>query len=172
MARSSTNAVNVGAAASGSVTNASFRGMAPGAKVFSISTSLLFGPNSDSYLQETAARTNALISNNSWQYFNDTEYDLAAASYDAAVRDALPGVTGSQPMLYVFAAGNSGGGSDDGVGGSADTIGSPGTAKNVITVGAIEQHATSPTKRPSLIRRYRNEWSPDHFGSPISHGWR
>jgi subtilisin-like proprotein convertase family protein len=136
---SSTNPINVGGAASSSVTNASFRGKAPGAKIFSISTSLLFGPNSDSYLQETAARTNALISNNSWQYFNDTEYDLAAASYDAAVRDALPTVTGSQPIIYVFAAGNSGGGSDDGVGGSADTIGSPGTAKNVITVGAIEQ---------------------------------
>ena len=136
---SSTNPVDVGSFAGGSVTNASFRGIAPGAKVFSISTSLLFGPNSDVYLQETAARSNALISNNSWQYFNDTEYDLAAASYDAAVRDALPTVSGSQPILYVFAAGNSGGGSDDGVGGSADTIGSPGTAKNVITVGAIEQ---------------------------------
>jgi subtilisin-like proprotein convertase family protein len=149
--RSSTNPVNVGAFASGSVTNASFRGKAPGAKVFSISTDLLFGPNSDSYLQETAARTNALISNNSWQYFDDTEYDLAAASYDAAVRDALPGVTGCQPLLYVFAAGNSGGGSDNGVGGSADTIGSPGTAKNVITVGAIEQ-ARNITNKTTITR--------------------
>ncbi len=149
--RSSTNPVNVGAFASGSLTNANFRGKAPGAKVFSISTDLLFGPNSDSYLQETATRTNALISNNSWQYFNDTEYDLAAASYDAAVRDALPGVTGSQPLLYVFACGNSGGGSDDGVGGSADTIGSPGTAKNVITVGAIEQ-ARNITNKTTITR--------------------
>jgi subtilisin family serine protease/subtilisin-like proprotein convertase family protein len=147
---SSTNPVDVGSFASGSVTNASFRGKAPGAKVFSISTSLLFGPNSDVYLQETAARTNAHISNNSWQYFNDTEYDLAAASYDAAVRDALPTVTGSQPIVYVFAAGNSGGGSDNGVGGAADTIGSPGTAKNVITVGAIEQ-ARNITNKTTII---------------------
>jgi len=128
---------------SSTVTNASgsimpgvtgqFRGIAPGARLFSMSAGW------DMYLQETAARTNALISNNSWHYFNDTEYDLAAASYDAAVRDALPGKTGSQPILYVFSAGNDGAGTDDGTGGSADTIGSPGTAKNVITVGAIEQ---------------------------------
>jgi len=136
-------------AQSSTVTNASgsvmpgvtgqFRGIAPEARLFSMSTDLTFGPGSDTYLQETAARTNALISNNSWHYFNDTDYDLAAASYDAAVRDALPGATGSQPMLFVFSAGNDGGGTDAGTGGSADTIGSPGTAKNVITVGAIEQ---------------------------------
>jgi subtilisin family serine protease/subtilisin-like proprotein convertase family protein len=139
-------------AQSSTVTNASgsvmpgvtgqFRGIAPSAKLFSISTDLTFGPGSDTYLQETAARTNALISNNSWHYFNDTEYDLAAASYDAAVRDALPGASGSQPVLYVFSAGNDGGGTAAGTGGSADSIGSPGTAKNVITVGAIEQFRT------------------------------
>ncbi len=123
-----------------------FRGMAPGARIFSISTDTLFGSGTDSYLQETAARTNAFISNNSWQYFNDTEYDLAAASYDAAVRDAWPERTGSQPMVYVFAAGNNGGGNDQGTGGSADTIGSPGTAKNVITVGAIEQYRNITNK--------------------------
>ncbi len=83
--------------------------------------------------------TNALISNNSWTYVGDNSYDLAAASYDAAVRDALPLVTGSQPVLFVFAAGNDGGGDDGGGGGDPDTILSPGTAKNVITVGALEQ---------------------------------
>ena len=75
----------------------------------------------DSYLQETPALTNALISNNSWGYDGDNDYDLAAASYDAAVRDALPGVTGSQPVLFVFAAGNDGGGDDNGGGGHRRT---------------------------------------------------
>jgi subtilisin-like proprotein convertase family protein len=128
--------------ASGSVmpaTNGQFRGKAPNAKLFSMTG------GSDYYLQQTAARTNALIANNSWTYANN-EYDLAAASYDAAVRDALPGVPGSQPVLFVFATGNNGtvnvyddGSDDNGQGGSADTILSPATAKNVITVGAIEQ---------------------------------
>ena len=57
-------------------------------------------------LQQTAARTNAFISNNGWTYAGN-EYDIAAASYDAAVRDSLPFTNGSSPALYVFAAGNS-----------------------------------------------------------------
>lgn len=138
--------------ASGSVmpaTNGQFRGIAPGANIFAMSidstfgivgSETSFGPAfSDQYLQETAARTNALISNNSWHYADDNEYDLAAASYDAAVRDALPEVTGSQPITYVFAAGNNGGGDDNGGSGSYGSVNSPATAKNVISVGALEQ---------------------------------
>ncbi len=128
--------------ASGSIMPAApgqFRGMAPAAKLFVMSADPEHGPASDTYLQQTAARTNAFISNNSWHYANDNVYDLAAARYDAAVRDALPGVSGSQPLIFVFGAGNAGNGGDDGFGGDPDSIQSPGTAKNVITVGAIDQ---------------------------------
>ena len=122
-------------------TNGQFRGMAPMATLYSVG-GIVGGSDtniiSDQYFQEAPALTNALISNNSWTYGNSV-YDLAAASYDAATRDALPAVTGSQPVLFVFSAGNNGNGTDDGGGGNADTILSPGTAKNVITVGAIEQ---------------------------------
>jgi subtilisin-like proprotein convertase family protein len=132
---------------SGSLSNANFRGMAPQATLLSLPIDLPSGAyQSDTYLQETAARsnyivlgrTNAMVSNNSWGYPDQSDYNTAAASYDAAVRDALPDVSGSQPMVYVFAAGNTGGGEDNGVGGVAGTVTSPGTAKNVITVGAIE----------------------------------
>jgi subtilisin-like proprotein convertase family protein len=124
-------------------TNYQFRGMAPGATLYSVA-GIAGGAEaavSDFYLQETPAQTNALISNNSWVYEGDSVYDLAAASYDAATRDALPFVTGSQPVLFVFAAGNDGDGSDseDLGGGTADSIDSPATAKNVITVGAIQE---------------------------------
>jgi subtilisin-like proprotein convertase family protein len=136
----------VGTNAQGSVTNASFRGMATNASAYVISLAFdtrpqgVFGvPLSDAYLQETAGRTNVFISNNSWDYDGDASYDMAAASYDASVRDAVPEVTGPQPLLYVFAAGNSGSGATDGSGGIPDTILSPATAKNVITVGSIEQ---------------------------------
>ena len=135
--------LNVGSVARGSVTNADFRGKAPSATLFSVG---FLGANdtnlpyiSDQYLQEMPALTNALISNNSWDN-GASEYDLEAASYDAAVRDALPGVTGPQPVLFVFAAGNNGGGSDNGGNAYGDTILSPGTAKNVVTVGALEQY--------------------------------
>jgi choice-of-anchor C domain-containing protein len=133
--------------ASGSImpgTNGQFRGMAPLANLYSVAAindafNALNVNVSDQYMQEAPALTNALISNNSWNYDGDNAYDLAAASYDAAVRDALPEVTGSQPVLFVFSAGNVGDGDNDGGGGNADTILSPATAKNVITVGALEQ---------------------------------
>ena len=121
-----------------------FRGMAPAATLFSVGgveggsdTNFI----SDQYLQEAPALTNALISNNSWNYGGDSAYDLEAASYDAAVRDALPLVTGSQPVLFVFSAGNEGNGDDttDPGSGTPDSIDSPATAKNVITVGAIQE---------------------------------
>ena len=123
-----------------------FRGMAPGANVFVLPVIQEERPRRsggtaafpDSRLHELAARTNALISNNSWNY-TTPGYDLAAARYDAATRDALPGQPGSQPLLFVFAAGNAGDGTQEGDGGESNSILSPGTAKNVITVGAIEQ---------------------------------
>ena len=56
--------------ASGSIMPAvgfQFRGQAPAAQVFAIAANPNPGPASDTYLQETAASTNAFISNNSWQ---------------------------------------------------------------------------------------------------------
>ena len=112
------SSLNVGSVAQGSVTNADFRGKAPLATLYSFAalddTGTLDIP--DQVLQEVPATNHALISNNSWVY-NDSTYNLAAASYDAAVRDALPFVTGSQPVLFVFSAGNDGGGDDSGGGG-------------------------------------------------------
>ena len=119
-------------------TNGHFRGMASAAKLFVQSIGSGLGTLPDLTLQETVAKTNAFISNNSWTYAGNSSYSLASASYDAAVRDSLSGVTGSQPVLYVFAAGNSGGGSDSGLSGNPGSVFSPGTSKNVITVGAIE----------------------------------
>lgn len=136
--------------AQGSVTNAQFGGRAPSARIFVLPIDLNTGPLvSDAFLQETYARTNlaiygstgrtnAPISNNSWGYTGAFEYNSISASYDAAARDALPEVPGDQPILFVFAAGNSGDGGDNGLGGGPDTISAPATAKNVITVGALE----------------------------------
>jgi subtilisin-like proprotein convertase family protein len=118
-----------------------FRGKAPKANLYVQSLDFFGGPIiTDTYLQTNAAsaNTNVYISNNSWGYITGDPYSMATASYDAAVRDALPGTNGSQPMIYVFAAGNGGFGDDNGMNAFADTILSPAAGKNVITVGAVE----------------------------------
>ena len=83
-----------------------------------------------------AYHSGARISSNSWGGYGDGSYDVDAQEYDALVRDAQPAdaaqpLEGNQEMIIVFAAGN------DGSSGSS-TINPPGSAKNVICVGASE----------------------------------
>ena len=90
----------------------------------------------------------ARISNNSWGISNFGGYHAASQAYDALVRDASPDA-GNQEMVEVFSAGNDGDGKgnpldpkgDEGYG----SITAPGTAKNVITVGAAESVRGSGT---------------------------
>jgi uncharacterized repeat protein (TIGR01451 family) len=86
-------------------------------------------------LQSRAYRDGARISTNSWGAPVGGAYNASAQRYDALVRDAQPTGSaepnpGNQEMVIIFSAGNQGAG--------ANTIGSPGTGKNVFTVGAGE----------------------------------
>ncbi len=75
----------------------------------------------------------ARISTNSWGMDNWGAYAVDDQLYDTLVRDAQPGsgaYAGHQQLSVVFSAGNAGS--------SDNSIGSPGNAKNVITVGAAE----------------------------------
>jgi subtilisin-like proprotein convertase family protein len=129
-----------GTNALGSLTNANYRGMAPGASVYPLPVDPISGSfRTDTFLQEATARTNIFISNNSWGYRGSRDYTSSSASFDAATRDSLPEKPGSQGVLYVFAAGDGGNGSASGSTGVPDTIISPATAKNVIAVGALDQ---------------------------------
>ncbi len=82
------------------------------------------------------SRTYALggrISSNSWGANTGGAYTTDDQAYDALVRDAQPGggaFAGNQEITILFAAGNAGS--------ASNTVGSPGNAKNVITVGAAE----------------------------------
>ncbi|MBJ6763828.1 S8 family serine peptidase [Myxococcaceae bacterium JPH2] len=85
-------------------------------------------------LQSRAYRDGMRISSNSWGA-DENIYDADAQRYDTLVRDAQPtgaavAAPGNQEMVIVFAAGNAGP--------DTKTMGTPGTAKNVITVGASE----------------------------------
>jgi hypothetical protein len=105
-----------------------------------VGASVIFDPddftNPDlAALESRAYQRGARISNNSWGGGNTGTYDIDSQVMDALVRDAQPAgspfaADGNQEMVVVVAAGN------DGPGGR--TIGSPASAKNVITVGASE----------------------------------
>ncbi len=110
-------------------------GIAPWARV---GVTAIFGPVPPSVgsWEPTAYGQGARISSNSWGLVDATRntinrYDFAAQAYDSIVRDAQSGTPGNQQLLVVFAAQNSGAKGEN-------TVGTPGTAKNVITVGASE----------------------------------
>ena len=91
-----------------------------------------------------AVADDAAISNNSWGNGDAGAYSTDSREFDALVRDARPGpgVPGNQQLVEVFAAGNTG---DREIGAANEgyaSINSPGTAKNVITVGASENVRT------------------------------
>ena len=99
-----------------------------------VGSSVIFDPvdfTSPDYptLASDAYQDGARVSNNSWGE-NDNSYNSDSQAYDALVRDAQPGVSGNQEMVFVFSDGDGGPGSG--------TVTAPSTAKNVIAVGGIE----------------------------------
>jgi hypothetical protein len=112
-------------------------GVAPFVKVGS---SVIFDPNTFTFpnfnnLQARAYNDGARISSNSWGAPVGGAYNSDSQAYDTLVRDAQPAASvfptaGNQEMVIIFAAGNDGPG--------ANTVGAPGTGKNMITIGASE----------------------------------
>jgi hypothetical protein len=109
-------------------------GIAPFARV---GVTAIFGATASSGTtwESTAYGQGARISSNSWGFQTSTggpvaTYDTNAQAYDRLVRDAQSGTAGLQQLSIIFAAGNDGSG--------ANTVSSPATAKNIISVGASE----------------------------------
>jgi subtilisin-like proprotein convertase family protein len=112
-----------------------------------VGSSVVFSPGFTSpnfaNWQSRAYNDGSRISTNSWGASTAGAYTIDSQAFDALVRDAQPAaaaipVAGNQEMVIVFAAGNDGPG--------PQTVGAPGTAKNVITVGAAENvhsHSTA-----------------------------
>ncbi len=105
-----------------------------------LGSTVVFDPNTWTFpslpaIESRAYNDNARISSNSWGSNVGGAYTIDSQAYDALVRDAQPDgapftQAGNQEMVIVFSAGNQGP--------SSTSIGAPGTAKNVITVGAAE----------------------------------
>jgi sugar lactone lactonase YvrE len=126
-------------ATNGSLAGGTYRGIASGARLYPLS---IYATDYTNYgnlwlITNGYLATNIFIVNNSWGYPVST-YDINSALYDEKVRDALDWRTNIQPQTHVFAAGNAGNANSGGLGGAADTIASPGNAKNVISVGSSE----------------------------------
>jgi len=103
----------------------------------------------------------AYIHANSWAASTRGSYGIRDSDYDSVVRDAGDG----EPMIITVSAGNDG--EDDGTGDPVyQSTGSPGNAKNVITVGASE------TFYPGLAGEIDNyEADPDRTATFSSRGW-
>lgn len=112
-------------------------GVAPFVRVGS---SVIFDPSRFTFpnfadLEAQAYQGGARISSNSWGSNTGGGYNIDAQAYDALARDAQPvgaafAQPGNQQMVIVFAAGNQGP--------LSQSVGAPGSAKNVITAGAAE----------------------------------
>ena len=126
----------------GSVIPDQWRGVTPEAALHHIS----FDNNyTDRQIFERESEEGAHISSNSWGYGgisgSVTDYNTNAATWDEGVWDADDDRPGLQPLIVFFSAGNDGGWTSPYNGctsAGADNVGSPGTAKNVITVGNNE----------------------------------
>jgi outer membrane protein assembly factor BamB len=107
----------------------SVRGAAFGARLV---TNNLFngGFTTETTMMRWSYQQGARISTNSWGYVNLFTYSSQASVVDGLVRDADSIASGNQDFLIFFSAGNDGPGSA--------TVGSPGTAKNVVTIGASQ----------------------------------
>jgi len=86
---------------------------------------------SDASVVAKSYTAGATFTSNSWGADTAGAYDASAQAYDRLTRDASSSTPGNQQMLHIFAAGNAGAS-------GSQTVDSPGTAKNVLTVGATE----------------------------------
>ncbi len=137
------------------------QGMAPQSELYSVRIFDDGGGShvpSDSTQVVTVARDNsdAYIHTNSWGSDSRGSYGDTDSDYDSVVRDAGDG----EPMVITVSAGNEGEGPD------YETTGSPGNAKNVITVGASESFYPGLTDQ---VDDY--EADPDRTATFSSRGW-
>ncbi len=109
------------------------QGVAPEAKLYSqkiFSSSFFAYPDFDELFRH-ASENGTYVHSNSWGGSTSGRYISYDVIYDGMVRDSNYRKEGEQPMVITVSAGNLGGSGDQ-------STGSPGNAKNVITVGATE----------------------------------
>ncbi|MFW5898770.1 MAG: S8 family serine peptidase, partial [Candidatus Saliniplasma sp.] len=112
-----------------------------------------------SLLEDAKKNASAYVHSNSWGASSYGHYSYSDSTYDRAVRDSDSTTEGNQPMVISVSAGNNG---------KEQSTGSPGNAKNVITVGATETYMPDARSYGNLGGDYDN---PDMIADFSSRGW-
>jgi len=129
-----------------------------GTKIFDDSGGAMVPADTFEVVEEPAQRSDTYIHSNSWGADTMGEYFESDSSYDAAVRDSNRDTDENEPMVITSSAGNAGP--------NEQTTGSPGHAKNVITVGATETWIPDGTDYGGPNRE-----NPDNVVGYSSRGW-
>ncbi len=138
------------------------QGSAPSTKFFAVKvfsdSGNWIGPTDYHHIVEVAMQnTNTYFHSNSWGGEGDGAYTYSDEDYDRSVRDGNRDSDENEPIIITTAAGNSGPGTD---GGGYNSISSPGNAKNVITVGSVQNY------NPNV-----GVYDPEAVSSFSSRGW-
>jgi len=136
------------------------------AKIFSDAGRFLVEDDYYSIIEIPKQESKAYIHTNSWGSSTEGAYIEFDKIFDQAVRDANRDTDYNEPMIITVSAGNSGA--------IEQSIGSPGNAKNVITVGATESYMPdggdyggSDTENPNQIARFSSRgWTEDNRVKP------
>jgi len=171
----SENVIRVPGSGAAPYTNRNFAGVAPKASLVMFEG--FIGTAGDDplrndtlYVSKTAHNKGARLMNNSWGANPNAvgaaafDYSIESRIWDEVVRDADPDTGGRQHFAVFFAAGNEGGGANDGSGGAAGTVCWPGNAKNVITVGALEQRRLAKNL-PGATQMTDSDWQVAGYSS-------
>ncbi len=127
-------------------------GMAPGAQLVEQRYSQPAGTPAYLNRMRDSVRNGAVLSNNSWGGGGPFGYESTARQVDQGTRDADVDAAGDQPLLYVLAIANGGGGTS--------SQGIPDEAKNIFTIGSAWAQVNANTQD------LRNE----HISSNSAHG--
>ncbi|MGM0405436.1 MAG: S8 family serine peptidase, partial [Thermoplasmatota archaeon] len=141
------------------------QGVAPEARLFSqkiFDDGGGFGSPDFDTLFKDADDNGVYVHSNSWGGSTSGDYISYDRIYDTKVRDADINEGGDQPMVITVSAGNSG--SD------SQTTGSPGNAKNVITVGAAENYHPDLDSYGNDYLTSSNADNPDEIADFSSRG--
>jgi len=129
-----------------------------GTKIFDDSGGALVPADTFEVVEEPSQRSDTYVHSNSWGADTMGEYFESDSAYDAAVRDSDRDTEENEPMVITSSAGNAGP--------NEQTTGSPGHAKNVITVGATETWIPDGADYGGPNRN-----NPDNVVGYSSRGW-